>query len=345
MATIKKRGEYSWNAQIRKKGFPSQSKTFQTKGDAEKWARQIEAEMDRGIYLPRRDSERMTFGELAKRFSTEFAPHHYRGPAWKHKLAQLKAKLDSYSLAALTPQLVAKFRDDRLKEPDGRYKLDRAKVPCVSPATVKTEIDLLSKILDVAQKEFGIALPNGNPVAGVRKPRGGNARDRRLNKDEWEVLMRECRASQNTWLAPAVVLAVETAMRQGEILSLKWCDIDKGRRLALLRDPQKIKNEEARAVPLSSVAIRALEGLPRNLTDRLIPVDRMTLYKAFERACKRASVENLTFHDLRHEALSRLAERGDFSVLEMAAVSGHKTLQMLKRYTHLQAESLARKLG
>ena len=133
--------------------------------------------------------------------------------------------------------------------------------------------------------------------------------------------------------------------RQGEILSLKWCDIDKGRRLALLRDPQKIKNEEARAVPLSSVAIRALEGLPRNLTDRLIPVDRMTLYKAFERACKRASVENLTFHDLRHEALSRLAERGDFSVLEMAAVSGHKTLQMLKRYTHLQAESLARKLG
>ena len=71
----------------------------------------------------------------------------------------------------------------------------------------------------------------------------------------------------------------------------------------------------------------------------------MTLYKAFERACQRAEIRALTFHDLRHEALSRLAERGDFSVLELAAVSGHKSLQVLKRYTHLQAEKLAAKLA
>jgi integrase len=106
-----------------------------------------------------------------------------------------------------------------------------------------------------------------------------------------------------------------------------------------------IKTGEPRAVPLSSKAMAALDGLPKAIKGKVIPLGRMTLYKAFERACDRASIENYCWHDLRHEALSRLAERGDFTVLEMAAVSGHKTLQMLKRYTHLQAEKLATKLG
>lgn len=140
-------------------------------------------------------------------------------------------------------------------------------------------------------------------------------------------------------------LAVETAMRQGELLSLPWPRVDMKRRLALLVDPEKIKNEEPRAVPLSSAAIKVLKGLPRSVSGLVLPVERLTLYHAFRYACDRAKIESFTFHDLRHEALSRLAERGDFSVLEMAAVSGHKTLQMLKRYTHLQAEKLATKLG
>jgi integrase len=128
-------------------------------------------------------------------------------------------------------------------------------------------------------------------------------------------------------------------------LSFEWKNIDKKRRLAMLLDPDKIKTEEPRAVPLSSAALAALESLPKSIGGRVIATSRMTLYKAFERACERAGIENYTWHDLRHEALSRLAERGDFTVLEMAAVSGHKTLQMLKRYTHLQAENLAKKLG
>ena len=157
--------------------------------------------------------------------------------------------------------------------------------------------------------------------------------------------MRECRVSRNLWLAPAVTLAVETAMRQGELLQLERNMIDKKRCLALLLDPDKLKTGDPRAVPLSSAALAALEAMPVSVGGRVIPLARMTLYKAFEGACKRAGVEDFTWHDLRHESLSRLAERGDFSVLEMAAVSGHKTLQMLKRYTHLQAENLARKLG
>ena len=228
--------------------------------------------------------------------------------------------------------------------PDPRFK-DPETAPRLSSATVKSEIDLLSKVLDVAQKEFGITLPNGNPVAGVRKPKGSKARERRLTPGEWTALETECRKSKNTWLLPAVLLSVETAMRQGELLSLDWKNIDTTRSLALLLDPDKIKTAEPRAVPLSRAAMHVLDGLPKSISGRVFPLTRMTLYKAFERACERAGIIDYTWHDLRHEALSRLAERGDLSVLEMAAVSGHKTLQMLKRYTHLQAENLAKKLG
>jgi len=345
MATFRQRDSGYWQAIIRRKGQPDQSKTFRLRDDAERWARSVETEMDKGAFVSGATAEKTTFADLAKDFEKDFAPHHYRGKAWKFKLAALRARLDSYGLVAITPPVVAKYRDDRLRDSDLRYKKDLTKAPRVSPATVKSEIDLLSKILDVAQKEFGIALPAGNPVLGVRKPKTSKARDRRLNAEEWSRLIEECQKSQNPWLSPALTLAVETAMRQGELLSLEWQNIDKKRRLALLLDPDKIKTEEPRAVPLSSAALAALENLPKSITGRVIATDRMTLYKAFGRACERAGIENYTWHDLRHEALSRLAERGDFSVLELAAVSGHKTLQMLKRYTHLQAENLAKKLG
>jgi len=126
------------------------------------------------------------------------------------------------------------------------------------------------------------------------------------------------------------------------LLSLRWADVDLKRRFAMLHET---KNGEERAVPLTSSAVAVLQALPRDISGRVIPQNRMTIYKAFEHACRRAGIDDYRWHDLRHEALSRLAERGDLSVLELAAVSGHKTLQMLKRYTHLRAEDLARKLG
>lgn len=342
MATITKRGEYSWRVQVRRKGMPPMFKTFNYKEDAEKWARQIESEMDRGLYLPRRDAEKTTFEELAERFKSDYAPHHYRGDAWKHKLKRLIESMGKYSLAAISPGLITKYRDDRLTQPDPRFKKSAETAPRISPATVKTEIDMLSKVLDVAVKEFGITLPNGNPVSGVRKPRGDSKRERRLVDDEELRLLAECDASGNPWLGVAVRLAIETAMRQGELLSLNWKNVDFTRRIALL---PITKNGEARSVPLSPTALALLKKLPATTSGLVLPVQRMTLYKAFERACHRAQINDLTFHDLRHEALSRLAERGDFSVLELAAVSGHKSLQVLKRYTHLQAEKLARKLA
>lgn len=340
MATFKQRASGWWQACVRRKGFPEQYKTFEKKIDAEAWARDIENKMDRGIFQDRSEAEQTTLGDLIKAFKTEFAPHHYRKredkkEAWRFQCDRLDEELGEYSLAVLDQRLVANYRDTRLK---GKGE----KRPAVAESTVRKELYILSKILDFGQNEKGFLLPRGNPVDKIRKPSDGKARDRRLDAKEWGKVEAECKASRNVYLWPAVELAIETCMRQGELLALTWKHVNTKKKLVHL--PQT-KNGEARSVPLSPRAVTILEALPRSITGEVIPVQRMTLFHVFKAAVKRAGVSDFTFHDLRHEGLSRLAERGDFSVLEMAAISGHKTLQMLKRYTHLQAEKLAKKLA
>jgi len=344
MATFETRNSGFIQAKIRRKGYPTQSKSFRTKTEAEAWALQVEAAMGRGSFVSSAMAENTIFKDVADRFAKDFAPYHYRSGAWEYMLKRLVERLGEYSLVAITPSVLCWYRDSRLKDKNSSYTKSKNPPP-VSPGCVKKELNLLSKVLDVAVKEFGISLPAGNPVRGIRLPKDSKPRDRRLTKDEWESLVIELKRSRNPWLWSAVILAVETAVRQGELLQLSRDMIDKKRRLALLLDTDKIKNGEARAVPLSSNAMVVLEGLPSSIDGRSIPLEKMTLYKAFKNACKRASIEDFTWHDLRHEAISRLAERGDFETLEIAAISGHKTLQMLKRYTHLQAERLAWKLG
>ncbi len=342
MPSIRSRGPYQWEARVRVKGQPTVCKTFTVKADAERWARQIQAELERGTYLPRRTAEVTTIADLAKKFELDYAPHHYRGSAWKFKLARVREKLGKYTLASLTPREIAEYRDQRLSEPDSRYKKDLDTAPRVSPATARGEIDLLSKLLGYAQKELGITLPNGNPVLGVRKPGNSKGRERRLSPQERTALLEECGKSQNRWLRPAVELALETAMRQGELLALRWEHVDLRAGVAVL---PMTKNGESRAVPLTKTAIATLKALPRSLKGVVLPTDRMTLHKAYARACARAGCEDLTFHDLRHEALSTLAELGQFNVLELAAISGHKDPRMLKRYTHLDAGKLAERIN
>lgn len=333
MATFKVRESGYVQAVVRRKGWPQQSKSFRTKSEAEVWARQVESEMDRGGFVSASLAQRTTFSGIADRFIKEFAPFHYRKredekEAWRFQVRHLNGFFGEYSMAALTPQLVAKYRDDRLKT--------------VGASTVRKELNMLSKVLTVSGQEFGVAVPTGNPVLNVRKPQESKSRERRLDSKEFDALLAECRKSRNPWLLHAVNFALATAMRQGEILVLRWENVNKTRRLALLPET---KNGEARAVPLTSEALAVLDAMPRAIKGIVFPVERMTLYHAFNAAVKRAGITNFTFHDLRHEALTRLAERGDLSVIELASISGHKTLQMLKRYTHLRAEDLAKKLG
>lgn len=341
MAVFDQRESGYWQARIRRKGWPAQSKTFRIRSDAEAWARSVESDMDRGSFVSSVAAERSLFSDIANTFETDFAPYHYRGDGWKNKLDRLRARLGSYSLTSITADRVAWYRDQRLKDPDPRYK-DPKVAPRISGATVKTELDLLSKVLDVASKEFRIPLPQGNPVSMIRKPTGNPARDRRLTAGEYDALIVACTRSQNKWLTPAVKLSVETAMRQGELLGLAWKDVQLSKRICYLRET---KNGEARAVPLSSRATAIMQELPKDITGSVIPQNNKTLQTVFATACKRAGIVNFHWHDLRHEALSRLAERGDLSVLELSAISGHKTLRLVQMYVQMHATTLAQKLG
>ncbi|WP_394672143.1 site-specific integrase [Limnobacter sp.] len=332
MATIRKRGFGQWQAQVRRKGFPTESATFETKIEAEAWASNTESSMVRGVYRVLKIAERTTLCQLITRFKNEYAQFHYKKradgkEAWKFQAKHLEEKLGEKSVADLDQRLIAEYRDERLK--------------VVSGTTVRKELYLLSKILGFAEMECGINLPNGNPVLKIRKPAESKSRDRRLTDAEWSEFERECRKSRNADLWPLVALARETCMRQGELLSMQWEDIDWKRKFVMLRDT---KNGEARSVPLSPIAIQTLQKIPRSLGGKVFKVDRLTLLHAFHGARKRAEIDDFTFHDIRHEGISRLAERGDFSVLDMAAVSGHKTLTMLSRYTHLSSEKLANRL-
>ncbi|MEM5405117.1 site-specific integrase [Paraburkholderia unamae] len=237
-----------------------------------------------------------------------------------------KHALAKHALSTITPQMVAAWRDARLTE--------------VSSGTALRELQLLGHVFSVAIREWGVRIPS-NPVGLIRKPRSGKARDRVLTASERTALIAACDQCQNPWIKPVVVFALETAARRGEILALRWNDVDLAHRTALL---QVTKTGEPRRIPLSSACVSSLESLPRSLDGRVFPVSMEALKQAYERAVARAGIANFTFHDLRHDALTRLARQG-LSVLELRAISGHTTANMLQRYVSIDASELAVKLG
>ncbi|MHB1320838.1 MAG: site-specific integrase [Acidithiobacillus ferrivorans] len=341
-----------YQAIVRKKGHPSQTKTFRAKHDAERWARQVESEMDRGMFVQRTESEQTTLNELLDRYSREVLPTLKGGHREQSRIKALQNGLGAYSLAILNSSMIAKYRDKRLSTIS--EKTERL----VGPQTVKHELGLLQRALKMAVMEWGIALPGGIPTATVKKPSLPPARNRRLIDDEEERLLAACAEARNVWLRPVVVFAIETAMRAGEIvetwklnkktgkremvsIGLQWSEVNLKKRTAHL---PKTKNGEARTVPLSSRAVATLEALPRNLDGRVFGVTYEGIHQSYVRACRRASITGLTFHDLRHEAISRLFEKG-FNPMEVSTITGHKTLQMLKRYTYLRAKDLAKRMG
>lgn len=339
MATIRNKGNFQWHVQIRRKGFPVATKTFEAEDAAIKWARDIESKMDKGIYFDRTLAEQTTLSQHIDDFLKNHAPGAYRQrddgkEAFKFQCEHLRKMLGQYCLAVIDQKIVSQYRDQRLQQKwRGKF---------ISSSTVRKELYMLSALFVYAEKQCGIELPKGNPVLKVQMPKESKARDRRLNDEDWKKLEDECKASRNRSLWPAVRLAVAIGARQGEILNLKWKDVNTQRRIALLRET---KNGENRAVPLTSEALAVLNSLPISVSGKVFNMERMTIYHAFIAAVKRAKISDYTFHDLRHEALSRLSERADISLIEIASISGHKTLKCLQIYTHLHAEKLAKKLG
>lgn len=327
MATFVER-EQGTQAKIRRKGYPPQSRTFNTKAEAEKWARAVEHEMDRGIFADRREAERTTLAEALDRYEREVTPRKKGAKQERLRIAQWRRDtLAKYSLANIRGADLAAWRDRRLNAG-------------TSPTTVRNDLALISHLFNTAIKEWGLESLS-NPIDKIKMPAAARARDRRLVGEEDARLLEACNTSSCPWLAPITILAVETAMRQGEMLALTWDNVDLTRRVARLLDT---KNGERRDVPLSTTAIAVLTALPRAIDGRVFPISQDNLEGYWRRATKAAEIADLRFHDLRHEAASRLFEKG-LNPMEVAAITGHKTLQMLKRYTHLRAEDLASRLG
>ncbi len=328
MATIEKRGNLQWRARIRRHGRKPITMTFLYRAEAIAWAEKTETELREGTWKDRTEADRTTLSAAIDRYLKEISHQKKTLTGYKVQCSQAKA-IQSHQIASLAVSRVgtadtSQYRDDRLKD--------------VTASTVLAELSLLSHLFTVAQGDWGMSYLI-NPVKIMRKPKPNRARDRRLVEDEEQRLLEVCREYGGT-LHDVILFALETAMRRGEIAELHWKDI-KGN-VAHLEDT---KNGERRDVPLSRQAHAAVIHQVRQLHDsRVFGMKSGSIGMAFRRVCKRAGIEDLRFHDLRHEATSRLFEKG-LNPMQVAAITGHKTLQMLKRYTHLRAEDLAKMLG
>jgi integrase len=336
MASIRNR-DGRWQARVIRQGYPEQTKTFDTKADAERWARLIENEQDRGEFYDRLLAEKTTLGDILKRYAQQVTPLKRGHKSELQRLSKMQRdQLAKLSLANLRPQDLADYRDRR--------------VQTIMSSTANRELQLISAVINHARREWGIGMRD-NPVSQIRKPPLGQGRSRLFVGDEEERLFaamrgdwgykRKPKKTFNHWTLPITQLALETACRRGELLSMTWENVDLSRAVVFL---PMTKNGESRAVPLSSKAIEIIRSLPKTDDPQLFPIPWTALHQSFSRACKRAGVEGFHFHDLRHVATTRMAKRLP-NVIELAAVTGHKSLSMLHRYYHTRAEDLARKLG
>lgn len=331
MANIRPRPGGKYQVQIRRRGLPPQIRTFDSHKEAKVWARAVESSIDAGRFVDPAPLKKTTLRDIFKRYRLEVSPSKKGAHSEALRLQALeRSTLGNLALMDVSAPVIAAYRDRLGRE--GK-----------KPATINRTLNLVSSVLNHARREW--ALQVENPLKDVRRPPSGPGRDRRLLPGEEERLFAELGRARNSWIVPLVGLALETGMRRGELLALDWSRVDLSRRVAHLPDT---KNGRPRGVPLSPRALVILEGLQGDERPSGGPVFAITaeaLKLAFQRAVKRANLENFRFHDLRHEAISRLAERGDLSILEVAAISGHQDLRMLQRYTHLSAGKIAHKLA
>ena len=324
MATIRQRGN-TWQAIVKRKGYPTQSKTFDLKKDAERWARHQERLLDAGEWTDRSEVQETTLRDLLVRYEKEVTPKKRGAVNEVMRIAVIKrSKLVEYAIGSINGRMIAEYRDKRLET--------------VSGSTVHRELALLSHLFNVAVRDWGFAIST-NPVSQVRKPTPNKARDRVLNDTQRLALIAACAQCQSPWIKPVVVFALETAARRGEILALTWRDVDLERKVA------KVSGKTgSRTIPLSPACVSMLRSLPRSLEGHVFPVTIETLKQAYARAVARADIQDFTFHDLRHDALTRLARLG-LNILELRSISGHTTANMLQRYVSIDAGDLAKKLA
>lgn len=334
MASIKERkdkeGKTHYHVQVRIKGYPPQYASFKRKTDAERWIQQTESAIREGRHFKTTEAKKHTLGELIDRYIRDVLPTKRKSE--QKQTAQLtwwKKQIGCYLLSEVTPSMIAEQRDHLLREITQR-KTSR------NPSTVVRYLAALSHAFSIAVKEWGWI--EDSPIRKISKPKEPRGRIRFLNDEERIRLLLACKESSNPYLHTIVILALSTGMRQGELLGIKWSDIDLEKGRVILHET---KNGEIRQVAITGHALQLIKDLGKimRIDTQLLfpgkfPKKPINIRAAWENAVNNAEITNLRFHDLRHSCASYLAMNGA-SLSEIAEVLGHKTLAMVKRYAHL----------
>lgn len=339
---INKDGSSTYRARVRIKGHPTVSELFSSLALAKKWKRNTESAIEQGRFQFSSQEKKHTLAELVDRYvETILSSKPKNARNVKQHLLWWKHELGHCLLSEIKSSHIAQKRDKLLSQ-DTFYKKPR------SSTTVVRYIASLSHAFSIAVKEW--EWMDENPVCKINKPQLPQGRIRFLDKFEKDRLLKVCKLSDSTYLFAIVVLALSTGMRKGEILNLKWNDIDFQRNSIVI---QTTKNGERRMVPLVGLSYELLKNLDSNGKSNLvfpsnkdlsIPID---IRSAWDNALRKAEIPNFKFHDLRHTAASYLA-MNQASLLEIGALLGHKTIQMTKRYAHLSnnhVQDIAEKLS
>jgi integrase len=339
MAYIEKRkgrdGKPTHRAMIRLKGYPTQTATFERLTDAKNWVQQTEAAMREGRYFKSAASKKHTVADMITRYLTQLS----KDSAKRHKdvcgkLQWWKDELGYALLADLTKATI----NEKIEILSARtYTLNSGKVKRITPATVNRYITAFSHVCTVAVNEWEWL--EQHPLQKISKKKEPRGRVRFLNDDERAALLEVCKTSESKFLYSIVVLALSTGARRGEIMNLKWQDVDFERRVITLHIT---KNGDRRILPLAGKALEEITALHQKrdtVSDYIFPSPYnprrpWNIQGAWNTAVTKAKLQDFRFHDLRHSAASYLAMNGA-SLAEIAEVLGHKTLQMVKRYAHL----------
>lgn len=311
MSSIRKRnGKYQ--VQVRKDG-KQVSKTFTNKSDAIKWSKEQEVSIEQGSYTSKKESITLSF--LLSRWEQEVLKQLKSWKVEKYKVAMIDRELGHLTLDKITSGLLVKYRDDRLT--------------VAANQTVKHELGVIRRAM-----KKGIEWGYITTVPFLASPSlKGQARTRRLKEDEVTLLL----SSTDEYLQHVIILLIETAMRRGELAAITLDNIELSSRLITLRDT---KNGDDRVIPISSKALTSIQYLIKHAkTSCLLNYKKEWLTEKFIAHCKSIGINNFRLHDLRHEGVSKLFEKG-LNMIEVSSISGHKDLSMLKRYTHINPTTL-----
>jgi integrase len=351
----------SYRAQVRVKGKPAQSETFPNLKEAKAWASSLESAIRENRHHPHLAGGKKSFAELVQKYREAMGDLDTTKSVRKQHLDWWSEHFAGRTLAEITPALVAEARDALAAEKFTRGKVQEKKGVKIPPneyarsgSTVNRYLATLSHMFTMAVKEWRL-VPT-NPVRDITKKKEARGRVRFLSDVERDTLLDACAKSDWQGLHILVTLALSTGARRGELIGLKWDDVDLRVREASI-DPKtgekqaamgraivrETKNGETRSLPLVGKALEALRTLKLQGSAKSEwvfpqPSGFPGPYENFDgvwyAALESAGLEDFRFHDLRHTTASMLAAQG-CSGLEIADVLGHKTLSMVKRYSHL----------